>query len=245
MSQTATSTKGAGELVPIADRMRYMQGFRLLLALAVAGVAAIVGERLHAAPLALVVVTAGYLGLSGLSHLAWRVSRRGGLALFGMMLMVDGIYLTWTSYATGGVVSPLRFVIVLHLVTVALLASYRTGMKIALWHSLLLLVLYYAQEAKILEPVDARAGAVGSPFVQLIAYTLIFCVVAIATSSFSAVNERELRRRRVDLEALAALATRLEGVEDSATVSETLLDGIVDAFDFERAVLFGAPDYDE
>ena len=34
-------------------------------------------------------------------------------------------------------------------------------------------------------------------------------------------------------------------MEDSATVAETLLDGIVDAFDFERAVLFGAPDDDE
>jgi diguanylate cyclase (GGDEF)-like protein len=245
MSQTATAQKGAGELVPIADRMRYMQGFRLLLAVAVGGVAAIVGSGLHATWLTLGVVTAAYLGLSGLTHLAWRVSRKGGLVLFAMMLMVDGVYLAWTSYATGGAVSPLRFVIVLHLVTVALLASYRTGMKLALWHSLLLLVLYYAQEAQILDQVDKRAGAIGSPFVQLIAYTLIFCVVAIATSSFSAVNERELRRRRVDLEALAALATRLEGVEDPADVSETLLEGIVDAFDFERAVLLGAPDGDE
>ena len=245
MSQTTTTTKGAGELVPIADRMRYMQVFRLSLALAVGIVAVIVGDRLEAAPLVLVTVTTAYLGLSGLSHLAWRVSRRGGLALFGAMLMLDGVYLAWTSYATGGVASPLRFVIVLHLVTVALLASYRTGMKLAMWHSLLLLVLYYAQEAQLLAPVDERAGAIGSPFVALIAYTLIFCVVAIATSSFSAVNERELRRRRVDLEALAALATRLEGVEDSATVSETLLDGIVDAFDFERAVLFGAPTDEE
>ena len=239
---TATATKGAGELVPIADRMRYMQGFRLLLAVAVGLVAVIVGNKLEAAPLLLAVVTAGYLALSGLTHLAWRVSRRGGLALFGLMLMIDGVFLAWTSYATGGAVSPLRFVIALHLVTVALLASYRTGMKLAMWHSLLLLVLYYAQEAELLAPVDARAGAVGSPFEQLIAYTLIFWFVAIATSSFSAVNERELRRRRVDLEALAALATRLEGVEDSATVSDTLLEGIVDAFDFERAALFGAPD---
>src|SRR5215217_6966104 len=242
MSQTATAQKGAGELVPIADRMRYMQGFRLLLAVATAGVAAMVGARLEASWIMLGAVTAAYLGLSGLTHLAWRVSRKAGQALFAMMLMVDGVYLAWTSYATGGVISPLRFVIVLHLVTVALLASYRTGMKIAMWHSLLLLVLYYAQEAQLLAPVDARAGAVGDPFVQLITYTLIFSVVAIATSSFSAVNERELRRRRVDLEALAAMATRLEGVEDPAHVAETLLDGIVDAFEFERAVLFGIPD---
>ena len=117
----------------------------------------IVGERV-AGRGASWAVTAVYLALSGLSHLAWRVSRRGGLALFGAMLMIDGVYLAWTSYATGGVVSPLRFVIVLHLVTVALLASYRTGMKLAMWHSLLLLVVYYAQEAQLLEPVDERAA---------------------------------------------------------------------------------------
>jgi diguanylate cyclase (GGDEF)-like protein len=241
MSETITAKKGTGELVPIADRMRYMQGFRLLLAVAVGLVAAIVGDNLTVAPLVLVAITAGYLAMSGLTHLAWRVSRRGGLALFGMMLMIDGVFLAWTSWATGGAVSPLRFVIALHLVTVALLASYRTGMKLALWHSLLLLVLYYAQEAQLIAQVDSRAGAIASPFEMLIAYTLIFWFVAIATSSFSAVNERELRRRRVDLEALAALATRLEGVEDSQTVADTLLEGIVDAFEFERAVLFGAP----
>jgi two-component system cell cycle response regulator len=241
MTDTTTAKKGTGELVPIADRMRYMQGFRVLLAIAVALVAAIVGDKLTITPLLLGAVTGAYLATSGLTHLAWRVSRRGGLALFGMMLMIDGVYLAWTSWATGGAVSPLRFVIALHLVTVALLASYRTGMKLALWHSLLLLVLYYAQEAELIERVDSRAGAIASPFEMLIAYTLIFWFVAIATSSFSAVNERELRRRRVDLEALAGLATRLEGVEDSQTVADTLLEGIVDAFDFERAVLFGAP----
>jgi diguanylate cyclase (GGDEF)-like protein len=241
MSDATTTSKGTADLVPIADRMRYMQVFRLLLALAVGLVALIAGDSLEATPIALVIGTAAYLAMSGITHLAWRVSRRGGLALFSVMLMVDGVYLAWTSYATGGAVSPLRFVIALHLVTVALLASYRTGMKLALWHSLLLLVLYYAQEAQLLAPVDERAGAVGSPFEMLIAYSLIFWFVAIATASFSAVNERELRRRRVDLEALAALATRLEDVEHSVTVADTLLEGIVDAFEFERAVLFGAP----
>src|SRR5215217_8876128 len=188
MSQTATAQKGAGELVPIADRMRYMQGFRLLLAVATAGVAAMVGARLEASWIMLGAVTAAYLGLSGLTHLAWRVSRKAGQALFAMMLMVDGVYLAWTSYATGGAISPLRFVIVLLLVTVALLASYRTGMKLAMWHSLLLLVVYYAQQAEILRPLreDTALGGIGSPFEQLLVFSVVFWLVAIVTSSFSA-----------------------------------------------------------
>ena len=242
MSESNTNSRGAGELVPIADRMRYMQGFRALVVVAVAIVSLIAHDTLATTYAVLGAVTGGYVAASALTHLAWRVSRRGGLALFGVMLMIDGVYLAWTSYATGGAVSPLRFVIVLHLVTVALLASHRTGMKVAGWHSLLLLVVFYAQQGELLRPLGEYGSAgVGSPFEQLIAYSLIFWFVAIATASFSAVNERELRRRRVDLEALAELATRLEGVEDSATVADTLLEGIVDAFDFERAVLIGAP----
>ena len=37
------------------------------------------------------------------------------------------------------------------------------------------------------------------------------------------INERELRRRRFDLEALAAMAVRLEDQSDSASVAHTLL----------------------
>ena len=61
-------------------------------------------------------------------------------------------------YATGGTQSPLRFLVFLHLVAVSLLASYRTGLKVALWHSLLLFVVLYAQAAQLVPPVDVLPG---------------------------------------------------------------------------------------
>ena len=76
-----------------------------------------------------------------------------------VMLLVDGVYLTAAMYATGGVSSPMRFLAYLHLVAVTLLASYRTGLKLALWQSLLLMVVLYAQAAGLLPPVDVQAGA--------------------------------------------------------------------------------------
>jgi diguanylate cyclase (GGDEF)-like protein len=109
-----------------------------------------------------------------------------------------------------------------------------------MWHSLLLLVTYYAQKGHVLH--DFSKGGLGTPFQQLIVFTAIFWFVAIATSSFSAVNERELRRRRYDLEALAAMATRIEGESGSQAVSEELLGAIVDTFDLDRGLLLGAPD---
>ena len=240
---TAHST--SGELVPITDRLRYMQGFRFVLAAVVGVVAALSQGSLETSALELGALTGAYLVLSLVTHVAWRVSRRGGLALFGFMLMVDGAYLAWVSYATGGAASPLRYLILLHIIAVALLASYRTGMKLACWHSLLLLVVYYAQQAEILRPLSEDDGAgIGTPFQQLVGFSAVFWFVAIATTSFSALNERELRRRRYDLEALAGMATRLEGSAGSDSVAETLLDGVVETFDFERALLIGADDGD-
>ena len=65
-------------------------------------------------------------------------------------------------YVTGATQSPIRFLVYLHLVAVSLLASYRTGLKIALWHSLLLFVVLYAQAAGLVPPVDVVPGvAVG------------------------------------------------------------------------------------
>ena len=61
-------------------------------------------------------------------------------------------------YATGGTQSPIRFLVYLQLVAVSLLASYRTGLKIALWDSLLLFVVLYAQAARLVPPVDVDAG---------------------------------------------------------------------------------------
>ena len=50
----------------------------------------------------------------------------------------------------------------------------------------------------------------------------MFWVVVIVTAAFSAVNERELRRRRYDLEALANFSLRLESVSKGSDVAEIL-----------------------
>jgi two-component system cell cycle response regulator len=72
---------------------------------------------------------------------------------------------------------------------------------------------------------------------QLLSYSAVFWFVAIATATFSAVNERELRRRRYDMEALAVTAGRLEEAQDARTAADALLAGIVEAFDFRRALV--------
>ena len=238
-----TTPIAAGELVPIAERLRYMQGFRFLL-VAVVGLAAYISRAVLDAPTLVVVgVCAAYLAVTTLAVATSRLSREGATRSFGMVLILDGVFLAWASYVTGGSGSPVRYLIVLHLIAVALLASYRTGMKLALWHSLLLLVVYYGQEAELLRPLAAdQTLGIGSPFEQLLAFSAVFWLVAVVTSSFSAINERELRRRRYDLEALAVMARRLEEAAGSTAVADVLIETVAETFDVERAVVLGAPD---
>ncbi len=240
MNTSSDRNHQASELVPIADRMRYLQTLRAAAAVAVVAYsAAVPGSNLPI--VAVLAVSAVYLGLGFASQAAWRVSRAGGVALFGIAVMVDGVYLTGVSYASGLFESPLSALILVHLIAVALLASYRTGMKLALWNSLLLVVGQEAEKAGLLSVAD---GAMDLPFAEIAVLSGVLMVVAGATASFSAVNERELRRRRYDLEALAGMARSLEESEGSASAGVVLVSSVADAYDFQRSVLLGSRDGD-
>jgi diguanylate cyclase (GGDEF)-like protein len=226
------------DLIPLADRIRYMQTFRFGAAAALLGCWLIL-PALHAIAFpALAAATAAYLLLSLAGEAAWRGLGRRSLPLFGAMLIVDGIYLGWLAFMVGGDPSPVPALILLHVITVALLASFRTGMKIALWHSLLAVMAFHAQEAGIISDHPVTMGSV--EYRVLAMDIVIVWAVAIATSTYAAVNERELRRRRYDLEALARLAFGLETTTEPLAVGECLLEAIVDDFGFERAALIVA-----
>src|SRR4051794_19283264 len=222
--------------------MRWMQGLRAAVVLTAAAIAVLAPHSLAADRVALAAATGGFIALMAVAQVLTRVLRSRGVTVFGATLIFDGLYLAYAAYATGGPGSPLRYAIVLHLIAVALLASYRTGLKMAMWHSLLLLVVFYAQDGGILEASHEAGIGIGTPFQRLLEFSAVFWIVAVATSTLAAVNERELRRRRYDLEALAAMAARLEAVSEPAEVADTLIDAIGETFDFTRAVLVGALD---
>ncbi len=224
----------------LTDRLRYLLGLRFALAAVTLGFG-LAGPATLALPLHLVAeITAGYLALAvGLEWLGRRVPRTA-FAAMTVMLLVDGLYLACAMYGTGGTQSPMRFLIYLHLVAVSLLASYRTGLKIALWHSLLLFVVLYAQAAALLPPVDVMPGGAialnGLPALNVTAFWLF----ALATSVFSAMNERELRQRRADLEALVRVGTQLDDEGDPVRQARLVLEALVDRYGFRRGALLGA-----
>jgi hypothetical protein len=234
--------RAAGELVPLADRLRYMLAFRVLAVVGVAFASDLARGHLLEPASRIRAVSAVFLGAALLTHVAWRITRRRGTTLFGLMLLVDGAYLAWAAYAAGGAGSPVRYLIVLEVLAVSLLASYRTGIRLAIWQSLLVVAVYYGQRSGVLTHIDAahRTNLIGTPRQQTIAFVVVLWVVALATAAFSAVNERELRRRRADLEALARLTERLERESEPRRVAEALLRSVVDTFAFPRVAVVGS-----
>ncbi|MFN2484611.1 MAG: putative bifunctional diguanylate cyclase/phosphodiesterase [Candidatus Limnocylindria bacterium] len=224
----------------LSERMTRLLALRISLALIVIAWSAI-GPRALGAPFAtLVGVTGGYVVASVFFEWARRRAGRVGFAILSVLLLLDGLYLAYAMYATGGTQSPMRFLTYLHLVAVSLLASYRTGLKIALWHSLLLFVVLYAQAAQLLPAIDVQAGREVAFDSLPVLNVTSFWLFAFATSVFSAMNERELRQRRADLEALVDVGARLDDVGDPVEQARIVLDAIVGRFAFERGIVVGA-----
>lgn len=224
----------------LSDRMGHLLVLRVSLGAVVVAWSVFRPESLGT-PLALLAVVSGaYVVAAIAAELGRRRAGRFGFAVLNGLLILDGVYLAYAMYVTGATQSPIRFLIYLHLVAVSLLASYRTGLKIALWHSLLLFVVLYAQAAALVPPVDVIPGrAVDFDRMPVLNVTS-FWLFAIATSIFSAMNERELRQRRADLQALVDVGARLDDVADPVIQARVVLDGLAARFGFSRGVVLGA-----
>lgn len=236
----ATRVARSGDAVPVAERLRVTQYMRAVAVGLVLLCAAVAPDVLAPGRRQAVVATLLFAGLVVLGEIVSRLVGDRLVVVFSALLILDGIWLAWASYLTGSIGSPLRYLTLLHVAAVALVASYRTSLKLALWHSLLLYAIDSAVRHRALQPSTVTvAGDTGSLSQRLLVFVVLLWLVAMSTSVLSAVNERELRRGRRDLEALAELAERLERRTDSAGVARVLLDSALDTFGFRRGVVIG------
>jgi diguanylate cyclase (GGDEF)-like protein len=235
----ARPVHSAQDLVPLEERLRWFWGFRLAAVALVPLFAWLVASQLLVSGWVLAATTAGYLGLSWLLHLLWRASRRRLLRLFVGVLILDALYLAFVAYAAGDSLSPLRYLTVVHLVVVALLASYRTGLRLALWHSVLAFAGYLARDTGALGAAPLSGD--GGEYRALLGFVVLFWLITLATVTFSAINERELRRRRYDLEALARFSDAVESAQSPEAVADALAEHLADAFGMERLLVLAGP----
>jgi diguanylate cyclase (GGDEF)-like protein len=230
------------DYTPLTDRMNALSVLRVVMAAFVL-IWAWIRPDVSAVPLTtLAALSIGCVAASLLLETIRRRTGRRVISVITGLLLVDSVYLIGAMYLTGGMGSPIRFLVYLHLVAVSLLASYRTGLKLAFWDSLLLLVVLYAQAAQLVPAVDVVPGQ-AIEFEQMpIANLISFWLFALATSVFSAMNERELRQRRADLQSLVDVGARLDDVTDPIRQSTIVLDGLVDRFGFKRGLVLGSVD---
>ena len=186
--------------------------------------------------------TTVYAILVGVTEAVRRVWGRVGATLAGSMLIADALLLAWVLHASGGTLSPLRFLVYLHLIAVTLMFSYRTGLLVAVLHSALLFAVYQAQATGAsIALLDVGEGGM-TLYQSWLFNTLAFWLVTLATAPFSSLNERELRRRKADLEVLADMTNELENLRDPRVVSSTVLDRVCETFDFRRGVVLAVHD---
>src|SRR3954454_8048218 len=146
----STTAQRGNEVVSLDERLLYLRVLRAVLAGATVLDAALLPGTLRVPFTTVGGFALIYLVVCLIAEAVWRLMKRRGLWLFGSLLIMDGIYLAWASYMTGGSGGPLRYLILVHLGAVTLLASYRTGVKLALWHSLLQLCVFYGERAGLL-----------------------------------------------------------------------------------------------
>lgn len=226
---SAPKTQDAG-LVPLHDRLRYMLVFRGTVAAVVALAYVVLPDDGGLSLPALLVLSVGYPAATALTLRTFRLERSRALQAFGVTLLVDAVWLAAITYATNGFGSPLKFVVLLHLVAVTLLASFRSGLKLAVWHSLLVSAVVQLQTDDLLRG--------GKPDVTgVVLFLAMVWMGVLFTATFGAVNERELRRRNYDLQALARLSWQLESALNPQDVAEALVAAVAHDFDIDRLVL--------
>lgn len=235
-TDNANNGWSANELVPFADRVRYMSIVRLVLIGSIAVVAKFAPGLVGVLPARGFIILGAWALVSLAAEAVWRLWRRRSLALFGATLIVDGLVLVWLSEV--GSVTNVRYLIFFDMVAVVLLASYRTGLKMALWYTLLLFTVFFAGRDGAFSVPHVHPGTTSKWDVgQLAVFVVAIWMVSIATAGFSSVNERELRRRRFDLEALARFAGTLESSHDLGAVARAFLDSLSDAFPVRKLLL--------
>ncbi len=199
------------ELVPLASRVQWLATLRITLATLVLLARYALPDLVGGSVENLAMATALYLAAEALAELL-RISLGHDRGLLTSMLLVDGVYLAFVVQATGGQGSVLRSLVTLHLVAVTLLVSYRTGLKVAAWH---LILLFVVQHGSAVGGDDGR---------RTLAFGISVLLIGAGTATFSAVNERELRRRRSDVEALHDFALALDHARHTADVAAVLAE---------------------
>jgi len=232
MSAHSGGRRSGVEVAPLSHRVAAMAGYRVAELAVLAVLTAVQG---HADPVQDGLIASLYVLITSMFSACIAI-RRPGVAVraFGLSLLVDGVFLQYVHERLGHQVA-VDVVLAAQLVAVCLLASFRSGLKLAVWQSVLMLVAWKSEQAHLVPAASALAGLDRQH--TIITDMALLWLVVVTTSTAASINERELRRRRYDAESLERLAADLLLDERPDAVLRRLVDFVVDELSARRAVM--------
>ena len=152
-------------------------------------------------------------------------------------VLADGAAIVAALYLAGGSDSPVRYAVVIHGATTALLLSREMALGSAVWVSLLVLSSYEMQELGLLAPVEVVDGNRLTASPEIGGLLIALWVATALTATASAINERVLMRERLDQHIHASFGQATEGVRDAVTTARTLAEHVLRTGRIEQVVV--------
>lgn len=216
-----TGKANVAELIPVTDRVRWILLCRVVM-VALLPVMWRLDESVRVSLLDVMLPAGAWLAITTPTLFSARRSRSFAVWSLNLALLGDGLLLCYEWWQLGALAGPVGPLVIVHAVAVTLLASFRTGGKLAVWHSLLALVVLETSAAGFLGvPVPV-------PLTSLVIYLVGMWITVLTTAIFATVNERELRRRRHDSEALRQFGLELSREQDNTRIARLLATFIRD-----------------
>jgi diguanylate cyclase (GGDEF)-like protein len=223
------------ELVSLEERLGLLLPVRACLTVAVAALAVwSPGQIVISAGSALALALA-YLGVALVGELLARAIPATRVTVHRLLVVADVVVL-FAALVPSGPPQTTAALLVVPLVAVTLLASLRSGVRVALWATGLLLAVRARSFAGLID--GWRGGQLHpGPLTGTIMLIVALWGATLCAGWFGAVKERELRRAKRELGALSDMAVAMETVEDVDDILDALLAGVEAGFAPVRAVV--------
>ena len=203
------TTQNRGDYTALGDRMLLLTALRVGMAAVVVTWSLVRPELLGVPMAALIAGCAAYVALAVVAEGVRRELAHRGYIVIGLMLLVDGVALASAMYVTGGTQSPIRF-LDLPPPRRRLVAVPRTGPASRSRSG----TRCCCSSSSTPRPPSSSRRSTSFPAAAIefdrmpVLNVTSFWLFALATSVFSAMNERELRQRRADLETLVDIGAQ-------------------------------------
>ena len=227
----APDDRDAADLVPLSDRLAVLLIARLAIAASVMVAVGVLDELVPDPSGTVIFAAVAYAGLTTAVEWTRRKLEWRGLLAVSALLVVDGIFLAYVVSQTGGATSLLAFLIYFHIVAVTLVASYRTGLKVAIWHAALMVG---AASAVVAYYLGTDTGTIDGSTAFRASSLLI---LAVGAAAFSSLNERGLNHSRRQIQSLLDLSSDLERAERADQICSALASHTRERMGFQRALV--------